>query len=191
MRGILTRTAVLLAATLGMVGCATAAASSGPTHPQHVYLSIATGGMLGVDENLGPAYVPSSFALPANSDVTVTVSNFDDATPLTSALVSYAKATDIEGSFAVETMDPTKPNDPGVLTTATSLDPNNVSHTFTISKLGINVPISPKAKTTFTFHTPAAGTDDWRCFDPCGAGASGWQGAMALPGRMSGQVTFE
>lgn len=152
-------------------------------------LTIVTGGMIGKTEY--PAYVPSDFSLPANSTVVVTITNFDDATPLPAGSEGYAKATGIvDGTFSVTPIDLTDPNaSKGAATTATSLDPTLVSHTFTIPELGINVPIAAHARVTFTIKTGAPGTYAWRCFDPCGADPAGWGTAMAAKGYMEGTLT--
>lgn len=156
------------------------------TATPHYYLTIDTPNMLASD--VGPAYVPSAFTLPANTDVTITIVNFDDATALPA---QFAQATGIEGALSIQTLDPQLPNAAGTTHAATSLDPaTGVSHTFTIPKLGLNVPVAPKSITTFTFHTGAAGTYDWHCYDPCGTGPGGWGGAMSAPGYMFGTVTF-
>jgi hypothetical protein len=155
---------------------------------QHLYLTIATPDMLQSD--VGPAYMPANFTLPAHSDVTITVTNFDDATALTSSSRQYAVAEGTVGPIAVQSMDPTNPNLAGVTRSFDRLDAaTGVSHTFTIAELGLNVPIAPNAKTTFTFHTGAAGPYVWQCMDPCGSGPTGWDGAMATKGYMTGQVT--
>lgn len=154
----------------------------------HIYLTIATPDMLQSD--VGPAYLPSNFTMPANSDVTITVINFDDATALPVASRQYAIAEGIREQLTVQSMDAADPNKVASTRTADRLDPTTgVSHTFTIAKLGLSVPIAPKAKTTFTFHTGAAGTYSWQCMDPCGTGATGWGGAMGAKGYMSGQVS--
>ena len=107
--------------------------------PVHVTWVIATPDMLGSTDK--PALIPGNPVLPANTDVTVSIVNFDDATAL-----------------------PTSP-----ATKVASLDPSTgVSHMFTVARLGLNVPMAPKSRTTFTFHTGGAGTYDWQCMDPCG-----------------------
>lgn len=169
-----------------------AAAASHPVvaaRPVHMSLVLATPDMLG-GEGHGPAYIPGNPVFPADTDVTVTVVNFDDATALAAGTERYAQAAGIKGSLRIETLDPNDPNAPGTVTTATSLDPAaGVSHTFTIPSLGLNVPIAPKAKTTFTFHTTHGGTYAWQCFDPCGGDPNGWGGPMATAGQMKGSVT--
>ena len=73
--------------------------------------------------------------------------------------------------------------------TYTSVDPNLVSHTFTIPSLNVNVPILAASRTTFSFYTGAAGTFEWHCQDPCGTGPAGWSGAMSTLGYMGGELT--
>ncbi len=150
-------------------------------------LTIETPDQLG-NETIGPAYIPGSFTLPANATVTVTVTDFDDNTALPAV---YATATGIEGAMTIQAINSQHPNGYGPTRSATVLDAKvGVGHTFTIAALGLNVPIAPNAKTTFTFHTPKRGTYSWRCMDPCGPGTSGWGGAMAKNDWMQGTVTF-
>ena len=189
--GIITLVAGFLAGAGTATGWTLALAHGNPTvvaaatKPVHVSLVIATPDMLGSD--VGPAYLPSDFTIPANSTVTITVTNFDDATPLPP---QYATATGIIGQLSIQPFDPANPNATAPSTKAASLDPNTgVSHTFTVPSLGLNVPLAPKSKTTFTIHTGKAGTYTWRCMDPCGTGPAGWDGAMDAKGYMTGTMT--
>jgi len=155
-------------------------------------LSIVTGDMIGHTEY--PAFVPSDFTLPANSTVIVMVTNFDDATPLPKGSEQYAKVIGTLGGVA--TVTPIRAGDPngsaGNPKSVTSLKPTDVSHTFTIPALGINVPIAPHARVVFAIHTGAPGHYYWRCFDPCGADPMGWGTAMAARrGFMEGTLTVE
>jgi hypothetical protein len=165
------------------------AAARTAAHPLHETLVIATPDMLGSDDM--PAYLPSTLSLPADSTVTITVVNFDDATALPAGSEQFAVAQGVIGPLQVQALDPTKPNDTSApVDTTTAMDPaKGVSHTFTIAKLGINVPIAPKSRTTFTIHTGRAGTYEWQCMDPCGTGDTGWGGAMASDGYMRGTLT--
>jgi hypothetical protein len=176
--------------------CATAGAplkivaSPGPSNPASVVVTIATGEMIGKPGY--PIYLPSDFTLPANADVTITVINFDGATPLLKGDERYAKATGVVGgSFSMTPVSAADPNGAGgVATIASALDPAFVSHTLTIPALGINIPISANARETFTIHTGAPGTFAWHCFDPCGTGPTGFGGAMAAKsGYMEGTAT--
>ncbi len=140
------------------------------------------------NEPIGPAYIPGAFTLPANATVTVTVTDFDDATALPA---QYASATGIKGPMRIQALNAEHPNGYGPTNSATVLNAQTgVGHTFTITAIGLNVPIAPHARTTFTFHTPKRGTYSWRCMDPCGPGPAGWGGAMATNGWMQGTVTF-
>ena len=153
-------------------------------------LTIVTGGMIGHTEY--PAYVPSDFTLPANSTIVVTITNFDDATPLPKGSEIYAKVTGtVGGTMTTAPIKAAYPNRAsGASQTLAALDPAAVAHTFTIAALGINVPIPAMSRTTFTIHTGAPGTYSWRCMDPCGAGATGWGTAMsARAGFMEGTLT--
>lgn len=191
------RRAFLAAGALGgatavLAGCGVAATAS-PTRSNgsaSLYLTIATPNMLGTDDM--PAYIPAFPSIPANSRVRVEIVNFDDATPLTGALEQFAnvKGT-VGGSIRVETLDEKNPNATTASQTLTALDPQNVSHTFTVAKLGINIPVAAKARTTFEIQTGAPGVYDWRCNDPCGQGNGGWGGAMAAAGYMMGKLTLE
>lgn len=134
-----------------------------------------------------PAYMPtSSTALPANTIVTVTIRNFDvgdDALPAGSPLLQVQGTTD--GAAVADGKS------------YTSLDPQHISHTFTIPQLKLNVPIpgdpvgdASNVTVTFSFRTPAkAGTYTFQCFVPCGTGTSGFDGPMSAPGYMRGTVT--
>ena len=157
--------------------------------PTHLYLTVVKPDMINTE--VGPAVLPSVATVPADSDVTVTILNFDDVTPLTGAATQWATATAIKGKFTVETIDPTNPNGPAAAPaqTLTALDPTLVSHTFTIPSLKLNVPLLAGSRTTFTFHTGAAGTFEWHCMDPCGTGPAGWSGAMSQQGYMGGTLT--
>jgi len=171
----------------GMAGMASAGAPVA-----RLDLTIVTGDMIGHTEF--PAFVPSDFALPAHSTVIITVTNFDDATALPKGAEQYAKVTGTLNGAA--TVTPIKAGDPngsaGVTKSITSLKPADVSHTFTIPALGINVPIAAHARVVFVVKTGAPGHYYWRCFDPCGADPMGWGTAMAAKRNfMEGTLTVE
>jgi hypothetical protein len=167
----------------------TVAVQAQTTAPTHVYLSVDTPDMLKTD--VGPAVLPSAVTVPANSDVTVTIMNFDDVTPLTGAYTKFAIAAGIAGKFTTVIVNRTNPNGPATAPAQTlaAVDPAIVSHTFTIPSLHLNVPLLASSRTTFTFHTGAAGTFEWHCQDPCGTGPAGWSGAMSVQGYMGGELT--
>lgn len=165
-----------------------ASTSSHPT--TYASLTIVTGDMTGKAD--WPAYIPSAITLPAYSTVVVTITNFDDATPLPKGSEIYAQVSGTVGnSMAVTPIDAKNPNSSsGPTQQLTSLDPNQVSHTFTSPALGINVPVAPHSRVTFTIKTGAPGSFTWRCFDPCGTGSTGWTGPMsAQASYMQGTIT--
>ena len=134
-----------------------------------------------------PAYAPSNLVVPANSLVTMTLRDYDlGDTPLPNGS-PFTKVQGTQGgvAFADGKAYP-------------SLTPDKVAHTFTISQLGINVPLPGDGAKgasydtiTFTFRTGAAGTYTFQCLDPCGTGASGWEGPMVTKGYMQGTLTVQ
>jgi heme/copper-type cytochrome/quinol oxidase subunit 2 len=134
-----------------------------------------------------PAYSPTHLVVPANSLVTVTLRDYDLGD---TALPKNSPFTTVQG-----TVDRLAYADGKAYS---SLAPEKVAHTFTISQLNINVPLpgdAPKGATfdtiTFTFHTSKAGTYTFQCFDPCGTGSSGWEGPMVTKGYMMGTLTVQ
>jgi hypothetical protein len=121
----------------------------------------------------------------------VTVTNFDNATPLPKGGQQLAQASGIVGnSFTVTPIIATDPNgSAGPTRTESALDPAQVSHTFSLAALGINVPIAPSARTTFTFHTGSPCACKWHCLVPCGTAPDGYGGPMAAAtGYMEGTL---
>lgn len=176
-------------ATAATTSSSGSGARTAPILPAHLYLTVVTPTMTG--SPVGPAVLPSQATVPAFSEVTVTIINFDTATPLTGVYKRYATASGIVGTVASQPIDTKNPNAAGKAPaqTYTAVDPNLVAHTFTIPTLGLNVPILATSRTTFTFRTGAAGTFAWHCQDPCGTGPSGWSGAMSTLGYMGGELT--
>jgi hypothetical protein len=108
-----------------------------------------------------PAYAPSTVVVPANSLVTVTIRNYDLGD---TSLPKGSPFTTVQGMVG------------GVAYADghaySALAPEKVAH-------------------TFTFRTGAAGSYYYRCFDPCGTGAIGWQGPMVTRGYMLGTLTVQ
>lgn len=180
--------AVLAAGALAVLAaCGSASAAKTPvattTHLTLDILPVKPGGP--ADD--WPAYMPSSStALPANTVVTVTIRNFDvgdDALPAGSPLLQVQGTTNGAASADGKSY--------------TSLDPQRISHTFTIPQLKLNVPIpgdpvgdANNVTVTFSFRTPdKGGTYTFQCLVPCGTGTSGFDGPMSTPGYMRGTVT--
>lgn len=134
-----------------------------------------------------PAYTPGTLNVPAHSLVTITIRNYDlGDTPLPNGS-PFAKVQGVVGGVAYADGH-----------AFTSLALEKVAHTFSIQPLGVNVPIpgdtatgKPYAEVRFTFLTGAAGTYYFRCFDPCGTGAIGWQGPMVTRGYMLGTFSAQ
>jgi len=124
----------------------------------------------------GPSYSPNTdFSVPANAVVTVTIVNADAGDTNLPANSPFAQVKGVVGNTAYVDGVP-----------YSSLDVTKVAHTFTIPGLGVSVPIPGDAPSghnditvTFSFKTGKAGTFQWQCMDPCGSGASGWEGPMA------------
>jgi hypothetical protein len=176
-------TTLSLTALLGGCGQQTAAKTASAAAPSvhyHFYMDVLTGGMYGKPG--WPKFEPGNFTLPANADVTVTITSYDDGTAPVPAV--YGKVSGTAGD--TETVNGQ---------TVSSVDPQQVAHTFTVSGLKLNVPIPVAASSQsptvvqFTFHTPKAGTYTWQCEAPCGSGADGWGGPMVTSGYMTGTMT--
>jgi hypothetical protein len=137
----------------------------------------------------------TTFVLPANTLVHVTIRQFDSQTGLRNEFLSQATGT-VGGTFQLNGK------------TVRSIDPLTASHVFAIAAIGLSVPlygISATAKNpcsnapcplstdhatiTFTFRTPAKGLYRWQCFVPCAAGfIQGFGGPMQTVGYMDGFI---
>lgn len=134
-----------------------------------------------------PGYSNTHLVVPANSVVTVTIHNYDLGDTSLPAGSPFGRVQGTVGNVATAN---------GKAYSALAL--NKVAHTFTILQLGLNVPIpgdAPRganfATVTFTFQSGKPGTYTFRCFDPCGSGASGWMGPMLTKGYMVGTLTVQ
>jgi hypothetical protein len=137
----------------------------------------------------------TTYVLPANSVVTVTVYNYDGQSGLRNPFLSQAQGIPAD-TFSLDGK-PTK-----------AVDPDAASHIFAIPELGVSVPIEGVADdaknqcanapcgldtahttTTFTFRTGKRGLYRWQCFVPCAAGyIAGWGGPMQTVGYMDGFI---
>lgn len=73
--------------------------------------------------------------------------------------------------------------------TVSNLPYFDVSHTFTVSDLNLNLPLPPSSTVTASLYFTQHGTYNWQCNAPCGSGPTGWGGAMSTEGWMMG--TFD
>jgi hypothetical protein len=137
----------------------------------------------------------TTFVLPANSLVHVTICQFDGDSGLRNPFISQATGT-VGGTFQLNGK------------TTRAIDPDNASHVFAIPAIGLSVPLEgvpDSAKNpcsnapcplsmdhetiSFTFRTPAKGLYRWQCFVPCAAGfIQGFGGPMQTVGYMDGFV---
>ncbi len=151
-------------------------------------LSIQTGKM---DGKPGwPRYVPANFTIPANTIIKLTIINYDDGTAPLPSNSPWSKFWGSDPTFGLveggdETVNGKK---------ITSVDPNNVSHTFTVPSLLINLPIpaavskNQPAVVTFEFSVSKPGNYHWLCAAPCGSGSTGMGGAMNTSNWMEGTM---
>jgi hypothetical protein len=134
------------------------------------------------------------YTVPANTDVHVTIYNYDGASGLRNPFLGQP-----QGLVGPELVDgkPIK-----------VMAPDQPSHTFAIPQLGVLVDVAPvgddaknpcgyapctmaQAHRTieFTFHAGKKGHYRWQCFVPCAAGFQyGFGGAMQTVGYMDGYV---
>ncbi len=137
------------------------------TSPPHLYLTVGFNFTTQEDE-----YFPANFSLPLDTDVFVTITNYDNGTnpvPDSAGAVTGTVGTNVQINGR----------------TVTSVPGASVSHTFTVPSLGINVPIPASSTVTFTLLVESPGVYDWHCLAPCDANA------MRTPGFMEGTITVE
>ncbi len=135
------------------------------TTPPHLYLTVGFNFTTGEDQ-----YFPANFTIPLDTDVIVTITNYDNASnPVPDS--AGAVAGTVGGTAQINGK------------TVTSIPGADVSHTFTVPSLGINVPLPVSSTVTFTVLVEAPGAYAWHCLAPCDANA------MATPGFMEGTLT--
>jgi hypothetical protein len=160
-----------------------------PAHPDWVSYLVRRGGQ----------WVHSTvFRVPANSEVHVTIYQFDGDSGLRNPFLAGVQGT----NGGVELVDG-KP--------LTHIQAEEASHTFVIPQLGVFVPlpgVPEEAKNqcefapcelsqahhtiTFTFKTGKKGRYRWQCFVPCAAGTFfGFGGPMQTFGYMDGYIEVE
>jgi hypothetical protein len=135
----------------------------------------------------------TTYVVPANSLVRMTIYQFDTASGLRNPFISQVSGT-VGGVMALD----------GKLTR--TIPPEEASHAFAIPQIGLNVPlpgVEEEAKNaceqapcslanahhtiSFVFRTPGKGLYRWQCFIPCAAGfITGFGGPMQTVGYMGG-----
>jgi hypothetical protein len=148
-----------------------------------------------VDANDGNWRHDTTYVVPANTLVHVTIYQFDSQTGLRNPFIGQATGT-VGGNFMLDG----KPTE--------AIDPATASHVFAIPELGISVPLEGIASTaknpcanapcplsndhhtiSFTFRSPGKGLYRWQCFVPCAAGyIAGLGGPMQTVGYMDGFI---
>ncbi len=169
------------------LGTVPAAALNDPHNTWVSYYTVDAG-----DRNWGHN---TTFVLPANTLVHVTIYNFDSASGLRNPFIGQATGT-VGGTMTLD----------GKSTQA--IVPDNASHVFAVPQIGLSVPIqgipdsaknpcgnapcplsNDHTTTTFTFRTPGKGLYRWQCFVPCAAGyIGGFGGPMQTVGYMDGYL---
>ena len=148
-----------------------------------------------VDANSSNWQHKTTFVVPANTLVHVTIYNFDSASGLRNPWFGQANGT-TGGVISLNGK------------TMQGINPDDASHVFSVPAIGLAVPIkgiADNAKnpcsnapcslsfdhttTTFTFRTPVKGLYRWQCFVPCAAGyIAGFGGPMQTEGYMDGYL---
>lgn len=137
----------------------------------------------------------TTYVLPANTLVHVTIYEFDTQTGLRNNFIGQVQGT--VGGIILLNGKPTR-----------SIDPDTASHVFAIPQFGLSVPLegpggnaknlcsnAPCPLSTahetisFTFRTQGKGLYRWQCFVPCAAGfIQGFGGPMQTVGYMDGFI---
>jgi hypothetical protein len=137
----------------------------------------------------------TTFTLPANTVVHVTIFEFDTQTGLRNPFISQATGT-VGDNFVLNGKE------------TQAVDPNIASHVFAIPNIGVSVPLPGPASTaknlcanapcslsnahetiSFAFRTPGRGLYRWQCFVPCALGfIEGFGGPMQTVGYMDGFI---
>jgi hypothetical protein len=137
----------------------------------------------------------TTYVLPANTLVHVTIFQYDGQSGLRNPFISQATGT--TGDNFMLDGKPTQ-----------AIGPDTASHVFAIPQFGVSVPlegIADDAKNpcdnapcslsqdhhtiSFSFRTPGRGLYRWQCFVPCAAGfIQGWGGPMQSVGYMDGYI---
>jgi uncharacterized protein YaiE (UPF0345 family) len=144
-------------------------------------------------------YLPTTtFKVPANSVVTITIDQEDSASGLRNPYWAQAQGI-IGGQFHMDYFDAQGNPQSGDFTKLD--DASTPAHSFAIPDLGVFVPLEGVSAAappnsinviTFSFRTGAAGIFHWQCFVPCGSGTIyGNGGPMQTLGYMGGFLVVQ
>ena len=148
---------------------------------------------------LGPNGLQSSaqIVFPAHREIELVIVNYDDG----SANLSSSQYATVAGTLNDQM---TVVNNTDVNSTMASsgiqirggasvgsLPAADVSHTFTIPSLGINIPVGTSSTEVVYFTLESTGTYTWFCMTACGGGPNGLEAAMSTPGWMTGSLVVQ
>jgi len=148
---------------------------------------------------LGPKGLQSSaqIVVPANRQIELVIVNYDDG----SANLSSSQYQNVAGTLNDQmtvvnnTMVNSTMTSSGIQVrgaeTLGSLPAAEISHTFTVPSLGINVPVGTSSTEVVYFTVKSPGSYLWLCMTACGGGADGLSGAMSTPGWMTGSLVAQ
>jgi hypothetical protein len=148
-----------------------------------------------VDANSNNWQHKTTYVVPANTLVHVTIFQYDSASGLRNPFIGQSSGT-IGGVMQVDGK------------TVEGIDPASAAHAFVVQQIGLSIPlegVSATAKNacanapcslsnahhtiTFTFRTPGKGLYRWQCMVPCAAGyIDGFGGPMQTEGYMDGYL---
>ena len=149
------------------------------------------------DPTTGQWVHDSSWKLPANTVINMTVLQYDSGSPLRNQEWGQVQGT-VNGTATLNGKN---------FSVYNSNTGNGVGHTFAIPQFNVSVPLvgvnsslnvcgagpcqlsSPHNVETFSFKTPGPGNYNWQCFVPCGLGyLFGNGGPMSTQNYMGGEL---
>ncbi|HKJ96514.1 MAG TPA: hypothetical protein VJ944_02080 [Thermoplasmataceae archaeon] len=145
--------------------------------------------------NDGQLQSSANITLPSNTQIDLTIINYDDGPATTAqAYANVTGTTNNEMTIFNETNINSSYSGNGISVsgsqTVTHVPDSNIAHTFTVfsgTKEVVNLPITPSSTIQASF-TLNSGSYTWQCEAACGSGNAGWNGAMSTPGWMTGAV---
>ena len=175
-----------------------ASSSAGPSTPDRITLLETMNNMLGgVMQPMFQVVTAQGLAssanisLPAHTLIVLTIVAYDTPTPGSSGAYSSVTGTLgneillVNGTNAAGSTNASMGSWESVVS---SIPPSELAHTFTVSGLGLNIPVEGGFTEIASFYVNETGSFTWQCMTPCGTGPDGFGGAMATPGWMTGQL---
>jgi len=140
----------------------------------------------------GPTGLESSanISLPANRMIELVIISYDTPTP---PPAQYSNVTGTIGNkmYLVNGTSASMSSPMSWGAEVSYVPADQIAHTFTITSLGINIPVVGGDTEIAFLYLTQTGTFTWQCYTPCGFPNvnAGWSGAMVTPGWMMGEVT--